>query len=254
VIILQAFVWIFDPAHYTTTALGTGIPEALVNHLLLTGVSLGITIVIALPLGLYIGHTGKGRTIAIVASNVVRAFPSLGMIAIFFILFQPIFGLGYNFAADVVAFILLGVPPLLAGAYSGLESVDRQTIDSARAIGMTEWQVLTKVEIPLGAQLIVGGLRSSTLQIIATVTIASLYGQVSLGTYIANGLAQSDYVQMLAGAILVIALALIVDGLLAIVQRLVVPRGVSRVATKHRNTASGSLRAATSGTPIKEGN
>ncbi|HEX4442261.1 MAG TPA: ABC transporter permease [Galbitalea sp.] len=253
-IILQAFAWIFDPAHYTTTALGTGIPEALVNHLLLAGVSLGITIVIALPLGLYIGHTGKGRTIAIVASNVVRAFPSLGMIAIFFILFQPIFGLGYNFAADVVAFILLGVPPLLAGAYSGLEAVDRQTIDAARAIGMTEWQVLTKVEIPLGAQLIVGGLRSSTLQIIATVTIASLYGQVSLGTYIANGLAQSDYVQMLAGAILVIALALIADGLLAIVQRLVVPRGVSRVATKHRNTASGSLRPATPGTPIKEGN
>ena len=106
----------------------------------------------------------------------------------------------------------------------------------------------------LGARLIVGGLRSSTLQIIATVTIASLYGPLSLGTFITNGLAQADYPQMLAGAILVIALALIVDGLLAIVQRLVVPRGVSRVATKHRNTAGGSLLAANPGTPIKEGN
>jgi osmoprotectant transport system permease protein len=253
-LVFQAFAWIFDPAHYTTTALGTGIPDALVNHLLLTGVSLGITILIAVPLGLYIGHTGKGRTVGIVASNVVRAFPSLGMIAIFFVIFLPVFGLGYVFAADIAAFVLLGIPPLLAGAYSGLESVDRQTIDAARAIGMTEWQILTKVEIPLGARLLVGGLRSSTLQIIATVTIASLYGQISLGTFISNGLAQSDYVQMLAGAILVIALALIVDGLLAIIQRLVVPRGVSRVTTKPRNTARGQLLVANTGTPIKEGN
>jgi osmoprotectant transport system permease protein len=252
-LIVQGFLWIFDPAHYVTTAVGTGIPDALGAHLLLTVVSLAITTVIAFPLGLYIGHTGRGRRVGIIASNVARAFPSLGVIAIFFVLFQPIFGLGYNFAADIVAFILLGIPPLLAGAYAGLEAVDRQTIDAARAIGMTEWQILTKVEIPLGARIVVGGFRSTTLQIIATVTIASLYGQLSLGTFIANGLAQRDFPQMIAGAILVIALALIVDGLLALLQRFVVPRGVSRGTTKKRNTARGRRIAAPPRTPITEG-
>jgi osmoprotectant transport system permease protein len=252
-LIIQAFAWIFDPAHYKTTALGTGIPDALAQHLILTGLSLIVTIIIATPLGLYIGHTGKGRVVAIVASNVARAFPSLGLIAIFLVAFPLVLGLPYGYGPDILAFVLLGIPPLLAGAYAGLESVDRQTIDAARAIGMTEWQILTKVEIPLGAQLIIGGLRSATLQIIATVTIASLYGQISLGTYIASGLAQHDYVQMTAGAILVAALALIVDGLLAIVQRFVVPRGVSRGTTKKRNTARGRTRVATPRTPITEG-
>jgi osmoprotectant transport system permease protein len=254
ILILQAFAWIFDPINYRTTALRTGIPDALAQHLILTGLSLAVSIVIAVPLGLYIGHTGRGRRVAIIASNVARAFPSLGLIAIFLLLFPLFLGLPYGYAPDIVAFVLLGIPPLLAGVYAGIESVDRQTIDAARAIGMTEWQVLTQVEIPLGIQLLLGGLRSATLQILATVTIASLYGQISLGTYIASGLAQHDYVQMMAGAILVAALALIVDGLLALVQRFVVPRGVSRGTTKSRNTARGRGIAANTGTPIMEGN
>jgi osmoprotectant transport system permease protein len=253
-LIIQAFAWIFDPAHYQTSATLTGIPDALVQHLILTGISLLVTILIAVPLGLYIGHTGRGRGVAIVASNIARAFPSLGLLAIFLIAFPKLLGLPYGYAPDILVFVLLGIPPLLAGAYAGVEAVDKQTIDAARAIGMTEWQVLTKVEVPLGARLLVGGLRSATLQIIATVTIASLYGQVSLGIYITNGLAQADYVQMVAGAILVAALALIVDGLLAIVQRFVVPRGVSRGTTKTRNTARGRGIAANTGTPIMEGN
>jgi osmoprotectant transport system permease protein len=115
--------------------------------------------------------------------------------------------------------------------------------------------VLTKVEIPLGATLIVGGFRGTTLQIIATVTIASFYGQVSLGTFIITGLDSNDLVEMSAGAILVAALALVVDGLLAILQRFVVPRGVSRGTSKRGNTAGGGrLRLAANRTPITEGN
>jgi len=154
----------------------------------------------------------------------------------------------------IIVFALLAIPPLLAGAYSGVESVDRQTVDAARAVGMTEWQVLTKVEVPLGMPLVFGGLRSAILQIIATVTVGSLFGLTSLGTFLTNGLAQNDFVQLLAGAILVAALALILDGLLALVQRFVVPRGVSRGTTKKRNTARGAAIAATPGTPIMEGN
>lgn len=253
-LIVQAISWIFDPAHWTTTARLTGIPDALGQHLALSGLSLIVAVIIALPLGLFIGHTGKGRNVAIVASNIARALPTLGLLSILILLVPNIPILPAGYPAEIIVFAVLAIPPLLAGAYAGLESVDRQTIDAARAIGMTEWQVLTKVEIPLGIALILGGLRSSALQIIATVTIASLFGQTSLGTYLANGLAQSDYVQMTAGAILVAALALIVDGLLALVQRFVVPRGVSRGTTKTRNTARGRGMAANTGTPIMEGN
>ena len=242
-LIAQAFAWIFDPSHWTTSALGTGIPDALVQHLILSGVSLLIAAIIALPLGFYIGHTGKGRNVAIIASNISRALPSLGLLSILLITITDPPFLPTGYLANIIVFVILGIPPLLAGAYAGLEQVDRQTIDAARSIGLTELQILFKVEIPLGAELIVGGIRSSALQIIATVTIASVYGQISLGTYIEGGYQQGDYVEMTAGAILVAALALIVDGLLAIIQRFVVPRGLSRRPSKTRNTARGALLA-----------
>jgi osmoprotectant transport system permease protein len=240
-LIAQAFAWIFDGTHWVTSAVGTGIPDALAQHLILSGVSLLISAIIAVPLGLYIGHSGRGRNVAIISSNVARALPSLGLLSILLLVITDPSWLHAGYLADVIVLVLLGIPPLLAGAYAGLEQVDRLTIDSARAIGMTELQVLSKVEIPLGAVLLVGGIRSSALQIIATVTIASVYGQISLGSYIEGGYLQGDYVEMTAGAILVAALALIVDGLLAIVQRFVVPRGVSRGVSKTRNTARGAF-------------
>jgi osmoprotectant transport system permease protein len=255
-IIGGGFAWIFDGAHWTTSARQTGIPDALVQHLALTGLSLLFTIIIAIPLGLFIGHTGRGRSVAIVSSNVARALPTLGVLALLIIPLTGVTFIAPGYLPDLIVFVILGIPPMLAGVYAGLESVDRVTIDAARAIGMTEFQILIKVEIPLGARLIIGGLRSTSLQIIATVTVAALYGQVNLGTYIASGLAQSDYIQMAAGAILVAALALIVDGLFAIVQRFAVPRGVSRGSTDRRNTTARGRKifVAPTGTPIKEGN
>jgi osmoprotectant transport system permease protein len=252
-LIIQALAWIFDAAHWTTTAQLTGIGDALAQHLALTGLSLAVAIVIALPLGFYIGHTGKGRSVAIISSNIARAVPTLGLLSILILPLESVIFIAPLYLPAMIVFALLAIPPLLAGGYAGIESVDRQTIDAARAVGMTEWQVLTKVEIPLGMQLIFGGLRSSILQIIATVTVGSLYGLVSLGTYLTNGLAQNDNVQLLAGAILVAALALVVDGILVIIQRFVVPRGVSRGTTKKRNTARGRGLAANPRTPITEG-
>jgi osmoprotectant transport system permease protein len=255
-LILQGFAWIFDSANWTTTARHNGIADALGNHLLLTGISLVLTILIAVPLGFYVGHTGKGRRLAIGASNVARALPTLGLLSLLLIPLTGVIFIRSGYLADVIVFVLLGIPPLLAGVYAGLESVDRATIDAARAIGMTEWQILVKVEIPLGMQLIIGGLRSTSLQIIATVTIASLYTTVTLGSFILSGLAQNDGVQITAGAILVAALALIVDGLFAIVQRFAVPRGVSRGSTGRRNTTARDRKrsVALTRTPIKEGN
>jgi len=159
-----------------------------------------------------------------------------------------------GYLANIIVFVILGIPPILAGAYAGLEQVNRQTIDAARAVGMTELQILRKVEIPLGAPLIIGGIRSAALQIIATVTISSILGQASLGTYIEGGYQQADYVQMTAGAILVAALALVADGILAIIQRVCVPRGVSRGTSKKHNTAQrGESSGLVSAAPTTEG-
>ncbi len=126
---------------------------------------------------------------------------------------------------------MLAIPSLLSGAYSGLEAIDRATIDAARAMGMTHWQILWRVEVPLGLPLLIAGLRSATLQVVATVTIAAYVGLGGLGTYIIAGIPLRRIDMVLGGAILVAVLALVLDGVFALVQRLVVPRGLRRVVT-----------------------
>jgi osmoprotectant transport system permease protein len=246
-LLLQAIAWILDPAHWATVNFGPGIAGELAAHIGLAALCVLVTMVIALPIGLYVGHTGKGRRGVVLIANVVRAFPTLGLLSILLLLF------GLGTLPTVLVFVLLGVPPLLAGAYAGLESVDRQTIDAARAVGNTEWQILTRVEVPLAAPLILGGLRSSTLQIIASITLVSNFGTNSLGDFILGGLASQDYAQLVAGALLVTVLALVVDGLLALAQRSAAPRGVSR----DRGTSTARVRrrsVAPNGAPIPEGN
>jgi osmoprotectant transport system permease protein len=247
-LILQGIAWIFDPANWGSVNSGPGIAGELAAHLFLTVLSVALAAVIAVPVGLAIGHTGRGRGGAILIGNVVRAFPTLGLLSILFLL------LGLGLPPTVFVFVLLGIPPLLAGAYAGVESVDKQTVDAARAVGMTEWQVLTAVELPLAAPLLLGGLRSATLQIIATVTLVSNFGTDSLGQFIISGAATQDYVQMVGGSILVTVLALLADAVLALAQRFTVPRGVSR-GTDGRTTARGRrILTAPSGAPISEGN
>jgi osmoprotectant transport system permease protein len=246
-LLLQGIAWIFDPKNWVEVSSGPGIAGELEAHLVLTLISLVVAAVIAVPIGLAIGHTGRGRGGAILLGNVVRAFPTLGLLSILLL----VFGLGLP--PTVLVFVLLGIPPLLAGAYAGVEAVDRQTIDAARAIGMTEWQILGQVEIPLAAPLLLGGLRSAALQIIATVTLVSNFGSDSLGQFIISGAATQDYVEMVGGSILVTALALLADAALALAQRFTVPRGVSRGAG--RTTARGRrILTAPSGAPISEGN
>ena len=242
---LQAIQWIFDGPHWAEVNFQPGIAGLIGSHLLLSFLAVLFTIAVGLPIGLFIGHTGKGRGGAVVVANVVRAVPTLGLLAVLLL-----FSLTYPPA--VIVFVLLGIPPVLAGAYAGLESINRQTIDAARAVGMTEWQILFRVELPLAAPLILGGIRSSTLQIIASVTIVSNFGFDSLGNFILGGLSTYDYVQMTAGAILVTALALVVDGLLALLQRSVAPRGVSR--GRETSTARDRRSSTAPRTPVPEGN
>jgi osmoprotectant transport system permease protein len=146
-------------------------------------------------------------------TGALRALPTLALLTLM-VLWR-----GIGLTPPTVALVVLAIPPLLAGAYAGLESVDRQTIDAARAIGMTEWQVLGRVEIPLAMPLILGGLRSAVLQVVATATVAAYVGLGGLGRYLIDGLAVRDYPQMLAGATVVVVLALLLDGGFAALQR-----------------------------------
>jgi osmoprotectant transport system permease protein len=212
----DAFAWIF--ANWTT---GPNVSGHILEHLAVSGVCVLIAVAIAFPIGVAIGHTGKGRGAAILISNVARAVPTLGLLSILILL------TGVGLLPVAIVLTILAIPPMLAGAYAGVESVDRQTIDAARALGMTEWQIITRVEIPLALPLLIGGLRATALQVIATLGIASALAFGALGIYLVNGVQTADYVQLLAGAILITALALVVDGVLAIAQRFVVPRGVA---------------------------
>jgi len=230
--VLEALAFIVDPANFGGP---NGIAERFGEHLVYTVVSMLIALAIALPLGLYIGHTGRGRNAVIAITSAARAVPTFGLV-LFVILFT-----GLGLWPLVFVLVVLAIPPVLAGVYSGLESVDRVTIDAARATGMSEWQILTRVEIPLGLPLIIGGIRSGTLQVIATATIAGYIALGALGRYLIEGLALHKYELTIVGAILVIAFALVVDGLLALVQRLVVPRGVSLGTA--RSTSSTTRRS-----------
>ena len=188
--LLSALRWIFDPDNWQPGSLSPlPIQDRLVEHLQYTAVSVVIAALIALPLGFYIGHTGRGRQFVIGFTGAMRALPTLGLL--YFLLMVFGYWLSFDTAPIVgatISFVILAIPSMLAGAYAGLESVDRQTIDAARANGMTELQILTKVEIPLALPLIIGGLRAATLQVIATVTIASYAGLGGLGRIIGEGI------------------------------------------------------------------
>ena len=241
---LDGIAWILDPANWT----GVGsIPERIGQHLVISAIVLVLASVIALPIGGVVGHTGRGKDVSVMVSGGLRALPTLGVLTLFAL------WLGIGLQAPIIALVILAIPPLLAGAYAGLESVDRRTVDDARAMGMREGQIVGKVELPLGMPIVVGGIRSATLQIIATATLAAYVADFGLGRFIFAGLKTRDYAEMLGGSILVIILALVVDGCFALTQRLVVPAGV-------RVSRSGELRSgptrprAAVGRPINEGN
>lgn len=232
---LEALAWIFSPERLSGQY---ALQVLLAQQLLYTFVSVAIAAVIAIPLGWAIGHTGRGRDIAVALSGAARAIPSFGLL----ILLVLLLGVLRRPEAAVITFVILAIPSLLAGAYSGLEAIDRRVIDAARAMGMTEWQILWRVEVPLGLPLLVGGLRSATLQVVATVTIAAYINLGGLGWPIIQGIPLRQFDQVLGGAILVAILALVLDALLALLQRAAVPRGVD----PSRSKRSSADRAASS--------
>ena len=207
--------WLTDSINHSGT---DGIPNRLVEHLGYTAETIAIAGVIAIPIGLWIGHTGRFRGAAVALTGALRALPTLGLLTALALI------VGIGLTAPLIALVLLAVPPLLAGAYAGVESVDRQTIDAARAMGMTELQILRKVEVPLALPIIVGGVRSGVLQVVATATVAAYVGLGGLGRYLIAGQAVGDYGQMAGGSVLVVLVALVLDGIFATLQRLATGR------------------------------
>jgi len=193
-----------------------GIPHRLVEHLYLTGVSMLIAVLVAVPLSLWLGHLGRGGFLAINTSNVGRALPSLALLAIF----SQVLPRGYDSPwPSIVALLLLGIPPLVTNTYVGVREVDRDVVEAATGMGLSGGQVLRRVELPLALPLILAGLRTSTTNVVATAALAAFFGQGGLGRYIVDGQATSDRPRMFAGALLVAVLALVLDALIAALAR-----------------------------------
>jgi osmoprotectant transport system permease protein len=214
------FGWLFDPANWTGSG---GIPARLVEHLGYVALAMIIALVIALPVGAWVGHTGRGGFLVVGSANALRALPTLGVL----ILLVTPFGL--SIIGPLIALVVLAVPPLLAGTYAGVRNVDPAVVDAARGMGMRGGEVLWRVELPNALPLIIGGVRSAVLQVISTATIAAYVGLGGLGRYIFDGLAQRDFPQMIGGSLLVALLAIVVDLLLAALQKIVVSPGLQAV-------------------------
>ncbi len=220
----QIWSWLTAPEQW---AGARGIPTRLLEHLGFSALSLALAASLAIPLGLWVGHTGRGRALVTIA-NAARAIPSLGLLFAVSMLVGPRISTNLAFVIpSVTVLVLLAIPPLLAGAEAGVRAVDPAARDAAYGMGMRGGEVLRRVELPCALPLLLSGVRAATLQVIATATIAAAVSLGGLGRYLIDGLAVRDYPQMAGGAVLVAALALTVDGLLALVSRYAVSPGLT---------------------------
>ncbi|MET8459057.1 MULTISPECIES: ABC transporter permease [Streptomyces] len=208
-----AWEWLTDPAHWPGE---NGITHRLVQHLVLTAVCLVVSCLIALPVALVLGHLGRGGALAVNLSNIGRAVPTFAVLVL--LLLTPVGRWGEG--PTVVALVLFAVPPLLTNAYVGMREVDRGVVQAARGMGMTGRQMLFRVELPLALPLVMNGVRIAAVQLVATATIAALAGGGGLGRIITAGFNLASTPQVVAGAVLVAALALVVEGLFELAERL----------------------------------
>jgi osmoprotectant transport system permease protein len=199
-----------------------GIPARLVEHIWYSALGVFLAALIALPIGLLIGHTGRGSLFAATLSNFWRALPTLGLVILVFRL-QPL-----SIWPVMVALVAIAIPPILLNTDVGIRSIDPGVRDAARGMGMTGWQALWRVEVPLAMPLILAGFRSAAGQVVATATIAAFVGLGGLGRYIIDGYAARDIGQISGGAIVVALLALLVEGAFALLQRSLGPKEGAR--------------------------
>ena len=217
-IVNEVLAWLTDPAQWSGP---DGIPVRTLQHLWYSLLATAIAAAIALPIGVFIGHTGRGALVAVNLTNLGRAIPSLGIIILMFTL------VGFGVIPILVALIALAIPPIVTNSYVGVSSVDRDVREAAEGMGMRGRQVLWQVELPVAMPLIMAGVRTSTVQVVATATLAAFVGLGGLGRYLIDGLSQRDLPQVVSGAILVAVLSLLTELVLGRVQSLVVSPGLA---------------------------
>ncbi|WP_369207461.1 ABC transporter permease [Streptomyces sp. PU-14G] len=215
-IFTDVWTWLTTGSHWTENG---GVLQRLTEHAYLTGVCLLLSCAIALPLALWLGHVGRGGALAVNLSNAGRAVPTF---AVLVLLSMGPLGRHGDWAT-IVALVLFALPPLLTNAYTGVREADREVVEAARGMGMTGWQLLRQVELPLALPLLMTGIQTAAVQLVATATLAALPGGGGLGRLITAGFGNYDTAQVVAGALLVAVLALLVERALALVERLLDP-------------------------------
>jgi osmoprotectant transport system permease protein len=220
-VVTQAVEWLNDPLNWTNPG---GVLDRLGEHLCISAIAVTIGCLVAAPLGIWLGHLGRCGGLVVLVSNITLAVPTLALLTIF-----PLTFIGFGTPAIVLALAVFAVPPLLANAYTGLREVDPEVREAARGVGLSGWQVLWRVEIPLAVPYLAAGFRTASVQVVATATLASFVGGGGLGQIIQEGFGKtiaSGGGEILAGGLLVAAFALLVEVLLAGVQWLVTPRAL----------------------------
>ncbi len=234
-LVSETIAWLTDATHWSGP---NGIAIRLFEHVSISAVSLVIALAIAMPVGLYIGHTKRGASIAVNVANLGRALPSLAVIAIVLPITAAIDPqAGFRVYPTVVAMVVLGVPPILVNTYTGISQVQPDIVEAARGQGVAGRQILTGVELPLAVPVVVTGIRSAAVQILATATLGAIFGFGGLGRYLVDGIAQNDTGQIFGGVALVAGLVMVTELGFAVVQRLMTPRALRLHASV---TASGA--------------
>ncbi len=237
----QVLGWYTDAANWTGN---NAIPLRLWQHLSLSVASLVAGLAIALPIGLYVGHTGRGARLAVFLSNIGRSVPSLGWLGIAFPITTGLFQrAGIGFLPAFIGLVALAVPPIVTNTYAGLRAVDPELREAARGMGMRELQLLLRVEVPVALTVILAGIRVSAVAVVATAPLAALVGGGTLGAYILQGLALSDEVRVFAAAVLVAVLAVLTELAFAWLQRRTISPGLAA-------PAGGSSEALASPIPV----
>ncbi len=229
-LIAQGIAWLSDPANWSGP---DGIPTRLLEHIYISGLALVVAAAVTLPLGLWIGHTRRFTAVVANSANAWRALPSfalIGLLVPFTTAFDP--NLGFTFYPTLIAMIVLAGPPILVNAYEGIAGVDADLVDAARGVGMRERQILRSVELPIALPVIVTGLRSAAVQVVATATLGANFAFGGLGRYLVIGHDTQDYGEVFAAVFLVAALALTVQGVFLLLERALVSPGVRRSAAR----------------------
>jgi len=227
----DAVTWLNDPLNWTGPS---GVPARLAEHLGMSAVAVLLAAAVALPLGVCLGHIRRGGGLAVVLANASRALPTLALLFVF-----ASTAIGFGNRATVLAAAVFAVPPILTNAYTGVLGVDPDVRDAARGMGLSPARSLLQMELPLAVPLVAAGLRTATVQVIATVPLAALVGGGGLGPIIVSGFANRRFGQVLAGAVLVAAVCLVAEVILALVQRAVTPAGLRTTPRRVRARRSG---------------